>query len=444
MLEGSFILNGKPLTMTARQILAPPARGFVRQAQVGPGLMRFAGSDGYHRSQGVEESWTKFWLRGLIPLARTGGTDDHARAATTRVMMEAIWTPASLLPRFGAEWVQTGPDSAERSTSPMPPVLRRYTSPSMRKAIWLRPSRCAGPTPTPEKTFRLQPFGGRMLETDSIRASASPSGPRWATCSAPLTMRPSSWPRSPAPSFDMIARAVAPALLRLSDAAAVLTPAAVAAALLLPDACAAVPDHLRPGAWSQNTISTPTALALLAVNARLRQCWAKGWLIWAGMVVYLIYAYALYNFDQVKNPAWLLYLAVLSLSVSAALMFMRAVDPGAVKVGPRPPPRRAVPALFGLPLVLFVGLWLSMLAPAMAARMPLPGHTIFMLDLAFAFLLTGLSAWLLWRGRPVGDLVAIPMLMKVAVLGFSVFLRTFYTWALFDGPFLTFDLMLYA
>ncbi|MCC5983541.1 MAG: hypothetical protein JJU42_04155 [Rhodobacteraceae bacterium] len=148
----------------------------------------------------------------------------------------------------------------------------------------------------------------------------------------------------------MIAPAALPLLLRLSDAAAVLTLAAVAAALLLPDPYAAVPDHLRPGAWSRDTISAPAALALLAVNARLRAGWARGW---------LIYAYGLYSFDRKMNPDWRLYLAILSLSVFAALMLLRAVDPG-------------------------------------------------------------------------------------AVLGVSVFHGTFYTWALFGGPFLTFDLKLYA
>jgi len=242
----------------------------------------------------------------------------------------------------------------------------------------------------------------------------------------------------------MIAPAAAPTLLRLSDAAAVLALAAVASALLLPAPYAAVPDHLRPGAWSQDTISAPAALALLAVNARLRQGWDKGWLIWAGLVGYLIYAYGLYSFDRVMNPAWLLYVAVLSLSVFAALMFLRAVDPAAVKTGPRPPPRRAVAGLFGLLVALFVALWLVQLLPAMAARKPLPGQTIFVLDLAFALPLTGLTAVLLWRGSPAGDLLAIPVLMKVAVLGISVFLGTFYTWALFDGPFMAFDLALYA
>lgn len=242
----------------------------------------------------------------------------------------------------------------------------------------------------------------------------------------------------------MIAPAAAPLLLRLSDAAAVLTLAAVAAALLLPDPYAAVPDHLRPGAWSQDTISAPAALVLLVVNGRLRQGWAKGWLIWAGLIGYLIYAYGLYSFDRVMNPAYPLYLAVLAASTLVLVLFVRAVDPGRLTGAPGPPPRRAVAGLFGLLVGLFTALWLSQLLPAMAARQSLPGQTIFVLDLAFALPLTGLTAWLLWRAHPVGDLMAIPMLMKVAVLGVSVFLGTLYTWAFFDGPFLAFDLALYA
>ncbi len=242
----------------------------------------------------------------------------------------------------------------------------------------------------------------------------------------------------------LIPSAAAPTLRRLSDAAAVLTLAAVGAALVLPEPYAAVPDYLRPGAWSQDTISAPAALALLAVNARIRGGWEKGWLFWAGLVGYLMYAYGLYSFDRVMNPAYPLYLAVLSLSAFAAFLFLRALDLRALRPGPRPPPRRGVAGLFGLLVVLFAALWLVQLLPAMAARAPLPGQTIFVLDLAFALPLVALTAILLWRGSPAGDLLAIPMLMKVAVLGVSVFLGTFYTWAFFDGPFLAFDLALYA
>ncbi len=60
----------------------------------------------------------------------------------------------------------------------------------------------------------------------------------------------------------MIAPAVAPTLLRLSAGTAVPMLAAVTAACLLPAPYAAVPDHLRRGAWSLDTILVPSVLAL--------------------------------------------------------------------------------------------------------------------------------------------------------------------------------------
>jgi len=128
-----------------------------------------------------------------------------------------------------------------------------------------------------------------------------------------------------------------------------------------------------------------------------------------------------------------------SLSAFAAFLFLRTVDLGVLLTNLRPPPRRAS------------GSWsCSSRRSGWSSscrqwpRAPLPGQTIFVLDLAFALPLVALTAVLLWRGSPAGDMLAIPMLMKVAVLGLSVFLGTFYTWAFFDGPFLAFDLALYA
>jgi hypothetical protein len=162
-MNGRFILNGNDLPMTAQQILAPPAVGFVWQAEIGSGLMRFAGSDGYHRAEERETSWTKFWLHGLIPLARIGDNPDHARAAATRTMLEAIWVPASLLPQFGAHWRQTGPDTAEvrfADVQKIEPIQITLDADGNPLEIWALRWTDANS----ERIHRLQPFGGRMLE----------------------------------------------------------------------------------------------------------------------------------------------------------------------------------------------------------------------------------------------------------------------------------------
>lgn len=184
-MEGTFVLNGKPLPMTARQILAPPNRGLVWEAEIGAGLMRFAGSDGFYAPTcGPRQSWTKFALLGVVPLARIGGTEDHARAAATRAMLESIWVPASLLPQYGATWVQTGPDSAEISFDDalgLPPMQITLDAAGDLIEVWSLRWTDANP----EKIYRLQPFGGRMLEASRFEGFRIPVqvelGNHWGT-----------------------------------------------------------------------------------------------------------------------------------------------------------------------------------------------------------------------------------------------------------------------
>ncbi|MAL96952.1 DUF6544 family protein [Hydrocarboniclastica marina] len=94
----------KYLRMTATQLLAMPA-GFVWKMSAGKGLMRLSGSD--------SECWTRFWLLGLLPVARLGGDPDHTRSAFGRYVAEAVfWTPAALLPGPHVRWEHRSEDCA--------------------------------------------------------------------------------------------------------------------------------------------------------------------------------------------------------------------------------------------------------------------------------------------------------------------------------------------
>jgi hypothetical protein len=106
------------IPMQGRQLLAAP-HGFVWKVHAGSGAMRMSGSDG---SDG-ERSWVRFWLFGLLPVVRSGGTNDHVRAAFGRVVSEAaLWTPAALLPQQGVQWVSVDERTARDS------ALRRYAT----------------------------------------------------------------------------------------------------------------------------------------------------------------------------------------------------------------------------------------------------------------------------------------------------------------------------
>ncbi|SEL38629.1 DUF6544 family protein [Ectothiorhodospira marina] len=157
-MEGSLILNGRKMPMHGDQIIAPP-RGFVWRARAGSGWIRFTGSDGYRAGQ---TSWTRFWLWGVLPVARVVDTEDHARAAAARMVMETVWSPATLLPQFGVVWRQTAQDQAEVRFAKVPEVEPIHlTLDASGQVLEITTQRWSDANP--DRTYRLQPFGGRML-----------------------------------------------------------------------------------------------------------------------------------------------------------------------------------------------------------------------------------------------------------------------------------------
>jgi hypothetical protein len=159
-MRGEFALGDRHehrvLHMRARQVLAPP-HAFVWAPQLGSGLRRISGSDGYVAGR----AWTRFWLLGIVPVARASGTSDLARSAAGRSLMEAIWAPASLLPQAGARWEPVD-DSTARVTfdsgdGPLSMSVRIAPDGRPLSVQMLRWSDA-----NPERVFRWQPFGGTL------------------------------------------------------------------------------------------------------------------------------------------------------------------------------------------------------------------------------------------------------------------------------------------
>ena len=159
-MEGDFSLGNKEkpdyIPMRAEQILAAP-HGFVWQVHAGDKIW-IAGSDGADDSK----SWSRFWLLGILPVARAGGNPNHMRAAFGRYVAEAVfWTPAALLPGENVRW-----DAIDASSARVTVTHR-----GLEQAVDLtvdaegRPvkvvfQRWSNANST--KTFQYQPFGGYL------------------------------------------------------------------------------------------------------------------------------------------------------------------------------------------------------------------------------------------------------------------------------------------
>lgn len=159
-MAGRFLLGDKDgaqqFEMHARQILSPP-HAFVWLAEMANGPLRISGSDGLLDGEG----WTRFWMFQTVPLVQAAGGTNLNRGAAARPALEAVWAPASLLPQHGAHWQQTGPDTARvtfgsgETAIAMDLVLDAVGRPlSMSAMRWSDVN--------PDKTYRLQPFGGTL------------------------------------------------------------------------------------------------------------------------------------------------------------------------------------------------------------------------------------------------------------------------------------------
>lgn len=172
-MRGTFVLGDKDkqqiYSMTARQILRPPA-DFVWIPRMTSGPMRISGSDALVDGH----AWSRFWLFGLVPVANVQGTSDVARSASFRSAMESIWVPPSLLPGNQVVWEQVAADVARVRLQRFDPeiVLELVLAPdgSVKEIVGQRWSNA-----NRERTFRLQPFGGRVLAERSFGGYTIPS-----------------------------------------------------------------------------------------------------------------------------------------------------------------------------------------------------------------------------------------------------------------------------
>lgn len=147
------------LHFAATQVLAMPT-GFVWKMQARRGLMRLSGSD--------SQRWTRFWLLGLLPIARMGGDPNHTRSAFGRYVAEALfWTPVAVLPGPDVCWQSLGADSARVTV----------THKGLSQSVDLTVAANGQPTEVqferwsnanPAKQYQLQPFGGYLSEFRSF------------------------------------------------------------------------------------------------------------------------------------------------------------------------------------------------------------------------------------------------------------------------------------
>lgn len=169
-------------------------------------------------------------------------------------------------------------------------------------------------------------------------------------------------------------------------------------------------------------------LLLLSTFSVMRQS-LRGYLVWLGTWLYLIYAFAIYAFALHFQFLFLVYIVILGLSGYTLAGGMMAVDRDipARSLRKNPYMKFAGILLFVIG-ILFCGMWLSEIIPDIVSG-TIPGNLVEMrlltnpvhvLDLAFVLPGMIITAVLLWRDDALGYLMAVPLLVFSVTMGLGI------------------------
>jgi hypothetical protein len=180
---------------------------------------------------------------------------------------------------------------------------------------------------------------------------------------------------------------------------------------------------------AQDLVTLVLAVPLLAISLLLGAGGSiRGYLLWMGVVGYLIYSYAIYCFSVQFNELFLVYVVIFGLSVYTLVLGLVSVDPRVIARSACSAPTGWIGGFLIAVCILVALLWLADVMPVtIAGRAPssivgtgLLTNPVEVLDLGIVLpggVVTGL--FLLAR-RPWGYLLGGYYLVKFATLGVAV------------------------
>ncbi len=180
----------------------------------------------------------------------------------------------------------------------------------------------------------------------------------------------------------------------------------------------------------QDIVNLVVAVPVLLISAYfLRKRSARALLVWLGALVYIVYSYVMYAFSVHFGFLFPVYIAVLGLSFYTLFGSLASLKISDLAASFSPNAKaKAVSAFLMIFGVAFFLLWSSDIVRSLAAgTVPrsvtdtgLPMNLVHVLDLGFILPGMVISSIMLWKGRPVGYLFAVPLLMFAAIMGMAI------------------------
>ncbi len=179
----------------------------------------------------------------------------------------------------------------------------------------------------------------------------------------------------------------------------------------------------------QDIVNIAAVVVLLIAVFFVNKESVKAFLVWSGVLLYLIYAYVIYAFAVHFNSLFLVYVAILGVSFYALIgpVIHLHLDQFQASFSAKTKARAVSVFLLVLGVVFYL-LWLSEEIPALlTGRIPqsvtaanLPTNPVHVLDVALYLPAMIITAVLLWRRKLLGYLLAGPLLVFSILTGTAI------------------------
>lgn len=175
----------------------------------------------------------------------------------------------------------------------------------------------------------------------------------------------------------------------------------------------------------QDVVTLLTVPALLWAGHRARRGSMAAHFVRLGLLLYYAYTYVIYAFAP-YNDMYLAYVALIGLSVLGLLDGMFRIDRTSLESSVDPLHSRGTGMFLVAVGVLFVGLWMVLLLPAIPGDLPAGRVTydiasaVHTLDLSMVLPLVVASGIMLVRRRAVGVMLGAVVLCKIVTLGLAL------------------------
>src|ERR1700738_3385591 len=179
----------------------------------------------------------------------------------------------------------------------------------------------------------------------------------------------------------------------------------------------------------QDIVNLVAVMVLLIAAYFVNKGSVKAFLVWSGVLLYLLYAYSIYAFDVHFNSLFLVYVAILGLSFYALVGGVIQMHFNALQAPFSANPLASVVRVFFLVLgIVFCLLWLrediaaltTGVIPPSVTEANLPTNPVHILDLGLYLPAMLLTALLLWRRKLLGYLLAGALLVFSILTGTAI------------------------